>query len=441
MTAFIDLLGPALLVIVLLVAIHTLFGLHVLRRGIVFIDLALAQMAGLGATIAFSIGYAPLSATSYAYSFAFTLVGALLLSGLRFLPKRIPHEALIGIVYIVATATTILFIEKSPQGAEHLKQLLTGNIVTLGYADAVRLLPLYAGIGMAIVIITARGGFARTGTAGWFFDLLFYALFGAVVTSSVAVAGVLLVFSFLIVPACIGLLLANNAGRQWLLGTAFGIAAGAGGLVLSYFKDYSAGAAVVCAFGVTLALIGLIKIAMHVNRHQKSARYFRGAALVLAGILLGSALWSLAKPRSDQPLLNSVEAIIPFARTLYLSEVERETIAESSVYAERYRTESERLNKMEQDDRVDGRLSNEKISKILSFIKAYNEMRSGEEFVATETLARARSRNRIWLFGSQFCLSFLLLWAALRGTQFLTSAKQKWLPNTRNYRSSNTKPL
>jgi zinc/manganese transport system permease protein len=424
-TAFIDLLGPAALVIVLLVAIHTLFGLHVLRRNIVFIDLALAQLAGLGATVAFGIGYAPQSATSYAYAFGFTLAGALLLSGLRFLPKRIPHEALIGILYIVAAAATILFIEKSPQGAEHLKQLLTGNIVTINYEDAVRLLPLYAGIGVALVFIAARGGFARGGAAGWFFDLLFYAMFGAVVTSSVAIAGVLLVFSFLIVPACIGLLLADGALRQWLWGTAFGIAAGAAGLIVSYFNDYSAGAAVVCAFGATLALTGAVKIGIHANRRGAGSRHFRGAALASAAILLASALWSLAAPRSDQPVLNSVEAIVPGARTLYLSDAERQVVAESAAYAERYRSEAERLNRMEQDDRVDGTLGNEKIAKIASLIKAYNEMRSGETFVATETLARARVRNRLWLFGTQFGLGVLLLWAALRGTGFFTAAKQK----------------
>jgi zinc/manganese transport system permease protein len=424
-TAFIDLLGPAALVIVLLVAIHTLFGLHVLRRNIVFIDLALAQLAGLGATVAFGIGYAPQSATSYAYAFGFTLAGALLLSGLRFLPKRIPHEALIGILYVMAAAATILFIEKSPQGAEHLKQLLTGNVVTINYEDAVRLLPLYAGIGFALVFIAGRGGFARGGAAGWFFDLLFYAMFGAVVTSSVAIAGVLLVFSFLIVPACIGLLLADGALRQWLWGTAFGIAAGAAGLIVSYFNDYSAGAAVVCAFGATLALTGAAKIGIHANRRGAGSRHLRGAALASAAILLASALWSLAAPRSDQPVLNSVEAIVPAARTLYLSDAERQVVAESAVYAERYRSEAERLNRMEQDDRVDGTLGNEKIAKIASLIKAYNEMRSGETFVATETLARARVRNRLWLFGTQFGLGVLLLWAALRGTGFFTAATQK----------------
>ena len=431
MTAFIDLLGPAALVIVLLVAIHTLFGLHVLRRNIVFIDLALAQMAGLGATVAFSMGYSPISATSYAYSFAFTLGGALLLSGLRFLPKRIPHEALIGILYIVAAAATIIFIEKSPQGAEHLKQLLTGNIVTINYEDIVLLLPLYGVIGFAIIVITMRGGFARTGIAGWLFDLLFYVMFGAVVTSSVSIAGVLLVFSFLIIPACIGLMLADSALRQWLLGTIFGSIAGAAGLAVSYFNDYSAGAAVVCAFGVMLLLTGLIQIGIQALHRGTSARYLWSAALASAVLLLASAVWSAAAPRSNQPLLTSVEAIIPIVRTLYLREAEHQTIAESAAYAQRYKTEGERLNKMEQDDRGSGNLSDEKLAKIASFIKAYNEMSSGEAFVIKETISHARTRHRMGLFAAQFILGVLLLWAALSGTNFLNAAKQKMLSKVR----------
>jgi len=433
-TAFIDLLGPAALMIVLLVAIHALFGLHVLRRNIVFIDLALAQIAGLGATVAFGLGYAPLSATSYAYAFAFTLLGAVLLSGLRFLPKRIPHEALIGILYIVASAATLLFIEKSPQGAEHLKQLLTGNIVTIHYEDAVRLLPLYVGVGLGIVLITARGGFARAGAAGWFFDLLFYAMFGAVVTSSVSIAGVLLVFSFLIVPACIGLMLTDSALRQWLLGTLFGSVAGAAGLVISYVNDYSAGAAVVCAFGAMLALIGTIQIGLYALRRRTRVSYLRGSALLMAVVLLASSIWSAASPRSDQPLLNSVEAIIPWVRTLYISGLERQTINESAVYADRFTSDGERLNKMEQDDRVKGDLSDEKLAKIASFIKAYNEMRSGEEFVIKETVARARTRNRIGLFAAQLVLGILLLWAAFNHTKFLSTGmlRKRWTGLCRN---------
>ena len=394
---------------ILLVAIHTLFGLHVLRRNIVFIDLALAQMAALGATVAFTIGYPPLGLTSYAYSFAFTLVGALLLSCLRFLPRRIPHEALIGILYVVAAAVTILFIEKSPQGAEHLKQLLTGNIVTVEFDDAFRLLPIYGGIALLIGLMASRGGFARSGFAGWFFDLVFYALFGAVVTSSVSIAGVLLVFSFLIIPACIGSLLAGSFFQQWLLGVLFGSCAGALGLAGSYYGDLSAGATVVCAFGAMLATIGIVRLALSVFRRGRSAQYLRGIAVAVGGVLVASGIWSGVSPRADQPLLNSVERMLPSLRGAYLSAPERQVIAECAIFAARYQAEAERLNRMEADDRVAGKLSDEKLAKIASFVKANNEMRAGEEFVAMETVARARTRHRFGILAVQAGLG-LALW-------------------------------
>ena len=163
-----------------------------------------------------------------------------------------------------------------------------------------------------------------------------------------------------------------------------------------------------------LALIGAIQIGLHALRHRTRASYLRGSALVVAAVVLASSAWSAASPRSDQPFLNSVEAIIPWVRTLYFSELERQTISESAVYAERYTTEGERLNKIEQDDRVNGNLSDEKLAKIASFIKAYNEMRAGEEFVAKETVARARTRNWMGLFAAQFVLGVLLVWAAFR---------------------------
>jgi zinc/manganese transport system permease protein len=413
MSEFFDLLGPALLMTTLLVAVHTLFGLHVLRRNIVFIDLALAQMAALGATAAFSLGHAPQSASSYTYAFAFSLGGAVLLSGLRFLPKQLPHEALIGILYIVATATTMLFIEKSPQGAEHLKQLLTGNIVTVQYEDAVRLLPLYAGVTVIVVLTALRGGFQRRGLVGWCLDLLFYALFAAVVTSSVAIAGVLLVFSFLIVPACIGLLLAGAMPRQWMLGVACGSVAGGCGLVIAYAWDLSAGAALVCAFGVMLVLVGAVKFGWASYRQGKVSGVLKGAAIAIGLVLVASGVWSGVAPRADQPLLDSVERVFPALQSWTISEAEQRVISEARVYALRYRDEATRLNRMEADDRVKGTLTDEKLAKIASFIKAYNEMRTGEEFVAAETLVRVRTRNRWWLCVGQAGLGVILLVAAL----------------------------
>ena len=120
-----------------------------------------------------------------------------------------------------------------------------------------------------------------------------------------------------------------------------------------------------------------------------------------------------------------VEAIVPWVRTLYLSGLERQAINESAVYADRYKNEGERLNKIEQDDRVKGDLSDEKLAKIASFIKAYNEMRSGEEFVIKETVARARTHSRMGLFAAQFVLGILLLWAAFSHTKFVNTAKLK----------------
>lgn len=409
MNAFLDLLTPAIAMTIVLVAIHTLFGLHVLRRNIVFIDLALAQMAALGATVAFSIGYAPMSATSYAYSFAFALGGALLLSGLRFLPKRIPHEALIGILYIVATAATILFIEKSPQGAEHLKQLLTGNIVTVSFEDTLGLLPLYAGIAFVLVVVTRRGGFSRAGLTGWAFDLLFYALFAAVVTSSVAIAGVLLVFSFLIIPACVGTLLAGTMLRQWLWGAVFGSIAGVAGLAAAYAWDWSAGGAVVCAFGAMLVVVGLVKFAHRAVQNGDAPRVLRTCVMVFGGVFVLSGVWSAVVPRADQPVLNSVVRVIPAVQTWLMSESEQKVVSESLVYAKRHRAEAERLNRMEAEDRANGNLSDEKLAKIASFIKAYNEMLTGEEFVAQETVARTRVRNRWWLGLGQVGLGVMML--------------------------------
>lgn len=409
MSEFLDLLGPALLITMLLVAIHTLFGLHVLRRNIVFIDLALAQMAALGATVAFSLGHAPLSASSYTYAFAFALGGAVLLSGLRFLPKQLPHEALIGILYIVATATTMLFIEKSPQGAEHLKQLLTGNIVTVQYEDVVRLLPLYAGVAVIVVLTALRGGFQRPGLVGWCLDLLFYALFAAVVTSSVAIAGVLLVFSFLIVPACIGVLLGSSMLRQWLLGAACGSVAGGCGLLAAYALDLSAGAALVCAFGAMLVLVGALKFGLASYRQGNASRVLNGTAIAVGVLLVASGVWSGVAPRADQPLLDGTVRLFPALQSWTISEAEQRVISESRVYAIRYRDEATRLNRMEADDRVNGTLTDEKLAKIASFIKAFNEMRTGEEYAAVETLARARTRTRWWLCAGQVGLGMLLL--------------------------------
>jgi ABC-type Mn2+/Zn2+ transport system permease subunit len=207
-------LWPAFLVAACLVGIHTYFGIQVLARRVIFVDLALAQVAALGATAAFMLGHPAQGAATYGYSLAFTLLAAVLLAFTRAWATRVPQEALIGVVYVVAAAAAILLIDRAPQGAEHLKQILTGNILTSGLDELAVIVPLYAAVGALHWLLRHR----LTGAGSLAWEFVFYATFGVVVTSSVAIAGVLLVFSFLIIPAAIGVIFASSPARQLAIG-------------------------------------------------------------------------------------------------------------------------------------------------------------------------------------------------------------------------------
>src|SRR5215218_5058820 len=234
MSDAIALLLPPFLVALCLIGIHTYFGLQVLARNVIFVDLALAQIAALGATLAFMLGHPTQGVATYVYSLAFTLIAAFLLAFTRSWAQRIPQEALIGVIYVVAAAAAILMIDRAPQGAEHLKQILTGNILTSGTSELRSIVPIYCGIGLLHWLLYGR--LSRTRNS-WLADFVFYASFGVVVSSSVNVAGVLLVFSFLIMPAAVGVVFANTMPRQLGIGWAVGVVASAAGLLASYAFD------------------------------------------------------------------------------------------------------------------------------------------------------------------------------------------------------------
>src|SRR5437764_9587438 len=168
-------LWPPFLLAVCLVGIHAYFGIQVLARNVIFVDLALAQIAALGATVAFMLGHPAQSLATYAYSVSFTCVAALLLAMTRNWATRVPQEALIGVIYVVAAAASILLIDRAPQGAEHLKQILTGNILTSGLNEIAIIVPLYLAVGLLHWL--ARRRLAGTGP-GW--EFAFYASFGVV---------------------------------------------------------------------------------------------------------------------------------------------------------------------------------------------------------------------------------------------------------------------
>src|SRR5436305_10117289 len=171
-------LWPALVVAVCLVGIHVYFGLEVLARQVIYVDLALAQIAALGATVAFMLGHSAQSPATYAYSLGFTLAAAVLLAFTRAWATRVPQEALIGVIYVVAAAAAILLIDRAPQGAEHLKQILTGNILTSGWNEIAAIVPLYAAVGLLHWLLRRQ----LTATGSLFWEFVFYVSFGWVVT-------------------------------------------------------------------------------------------------------------------------------------------------------------------------------------------------------------------------------------------------------------------
>ena len=385
-----------------LVGIHAYFGIQVLRRNVIFVDLALAQIAALGATVAFMQGHPALSAATYAYSFGFTLFAALLLAFTRAWSGRIPQEALIGVIYVVAAAAALLLIDSAPQGAEHLKQILTGSILTVGWNDLALIAPLYLGVAFAHWLLRTRL-LPTLATVGpdWRWEFVFYASLGLIVTSSVSLAGVLLVFSFLIIPAAIGMLYAERLSRQLLIGWSAGAAASAMGLAASYTWDLPTGAAMVCAFGVALALAGIAHPLIHGRKGRSAVRQILTVARWCVSLaLIASAAWFMIVPQADQPLLDAAEFALPRFRGLYMESSEVGLYRDAAAYADRYQREAERLNEREARSRFDGKpLDDHELTRISSFIKSYNEMRRGEEFVMREVRGRARARVR-WIAGA-----------------------------------------
>jgi len=398
-------LWPAFLVAICLVGIHTYFGIQVLARQVIFVDLALAQIAALGATVAFMLGHPAQSMATYGYSLTFTLLAAVLLAFTRAWGTRVPQEALIGVIYVVAAAMAILLIDRAPQGAEHLKQILTGNILTSGFSEVAVIVPLYAAVGLLHWLLRHR----MSGGGALVWEFIFYATLGIVVTSSVAIAGVLLVFSFLIIPAAIGVMFAESLSRQLAIGWIVGTFVSAAGLAASFIFDLPTGAAMVCAFGASLAFAGVLYSFLLGNRRWAMRSTIGAVRWIGAVILAASAVQLAAAPRADQPLMDMAEYAIPSLRTLYFTRAEAMTVADASEHAERYRREAEQLNEMERRNRTQGEaLDDFSVARISSFLKSYGEMRKGEQFVMGEVRARARERVRWSASFGLLALSLLL---------------------------------
>lgn len=260
MSEFIEIMIKPFAACLILTGIHSYLGMHILTRGVIFVDLALAQTAAFGATVGFALGCALHSSSNYLFSLGFTLIGAVILALTRKNRSAVPQEAYIGIVYVIFASASILVLSRAPEGGEELKSLMVGHLLFIDWSEVLAMFLLYSGVGIFhwflrkefFALSAAHSNHTPITPRSRLLDFLFYASFGVVVTCSTDIAGVLLVFTFLVVPAVCAFLLARSLTNRLLIAWGCGFLTSSVGISLSYFFDLPTGASVVCTFGVTL---------------------------------------------------------------------------------------------------------------------------------------------------------------------------------------------
>lgn len=261
-------LAPPFVASLVLTGIHAYLGVHVVALGVIFVDLSLAQIAALGTTIGFLMGADLHGDGAYLWSLGFTFIGAAAFSFTRMHSGRIPQEAIIGIVYTVSAAAAIAVMSQAPEGAEHIKDMLVGSILVVSWEDIGKTAILYGIVGVFHWIYRARflqisfdpEGVRAAGISLRWWDFIFYVSFGFVVTSSVAIAGVLLVFSYLIVPSVCAMMFSDKIGTRLAIGWSMGTFVSALGVYLSFALDLPTGATIVCTFGLVFVAASLLRL-------------------------------------------------------------------------------------------------------------------------------------------------------------------------------------
>jgi zinc/manganese transport system permease protein len=268
---------PALCICLILAGIHTYFGYHIVERGVIFVDLSLSQIAALGASVAILLGWgedAPF--LTFCMSLAFTLGGAVLFAFLRKCRNTAPMEALIGISYAGAIALSLLVLEKSATGTEHIKEMLVGTILTVPWKDVIQLGLIVFVVGIIhwfsrkklFLISENPEKAAQVKIKLWLWDVVFYATFGIVVTSSVKVAGVLLIFSLLIIPAVTALISVAGTVKRVIFGWIFGIVGCLLGLEMSLRGDFAAGPSIIATLLAIMLFCAGLKPMINFSRKR-----------------------------------------------------------------------------------------------------------------------------------------------------------------------------
>jgi zinc/manganese transport system permease protein len=258
-----DLMIPPIVAGLVILAIHSYLGLHVIARGVIFVDLAFAQIAALGTTVAIFVGAEHHGMTELLFALGFTLLGALIFSMTRMEESAVPQEAIIGITFVVASAAVILLAGLTAEGAEHIRETMTGTLIWVDWPAIWRISAAYAVIGafhfalrkpmLAVTFVPDRVERIKL----W--DFLFYLSFGVVISFSVELAGVLMVFSALVIPGVVAFLFTNRFLAALLIAWSTGALAIVGGIGASFYWDLATGPLLVCAFGVLLVAAAVVR--------------------------------------------------------------------------------------------------------------------------------------------------------------------------------------
>ena len=278
MTEMLTFMAAPFAACLVLVGIHAYFGIHVIERRVLFVDLAVAQFAALGAVVGFANGHHPGELGSTLFSMGFATLAAALFAVTRMRHEKLPQEAIIGITFVVASAAAILVADKAPQGAEHIKETLAGSLLWVTWPTVVKDLIIYSAVGLfhwlfrkRFLLITTdpEEAFRRGWWVRWW-DFLFYLSFGIIITFSVEIGGILMVFSYLVIPACIAILLARRMSARLILGWIIGSLGSALGLVASYEWDFPTGPAIVVVLGLMLVAAWIMDL-LGLNARRRGA--------------------------------------------------------------------------------------------------------------------------------------------------------------------------
>ena len=268
MTSMMSFMAAPFAACLVLVGLHAYFGIHVIERRVLFVDLAVAQFAALGAVVGFVSGHHPGELGSTLYSLTFAIFAAAIFALTRVRVEKLPQEAIIGITFVVASAATILIADRAPEGAEHIKETLSGSLLWVTWPTVFKVAAIYAAIGVfhwmlrdrfTVISMDPDEAYRRGWIVRWW-DFLFYLSFGVMITFSVEIGGILMVFAYLVIPACVAILIHAGMRTRLAIGWAIGAIGSAIGLVGSYYLDMPTGPAVVVVLGFMLVAAGLVDV-------------------------------------------------------------------------------------------------------------------------------------------------------------------------------------